>query len=379
MDYKIYPVRSEKDLEDFTMLPFDLYDKNSPWVAPLIGQYKKYISGEDNLLNYAGPHEKILLRDGKRTIGRLIVGINEELNKYHGLKEAYISQFESIEDIEAARLLLGFAENWAKKRGMTLIKGPLSLPGGDDNRGFLIDNFQAPVYVMNTYNKPYYNDFFLDFGFVKYFDCYGYEADLVEEALDRYKKAIPRLMKRFNYRLDKVNLKDKKALAKDADDIKRIIEEAMPKDWLDFMPPSQEEIEGIVKQLVPFADGDLIFIARSTIDNRPLGFNITLPDYNQVLKDMKGRLLPTGFVSFLLKKRKINRGRMLVLFVIPSYRNKGVSGAIYLASQEEAQKKGYTRVEGSTIWEYNKEMLADIESFGAERTKVYRIYTKDIL
>ena len=70
---------------------------------------------------------------------------------------------------------------------------------------------------------------------------------------------------------------------------------------------------------------------------------------------------------------------MLVLFVIPSYRNKGVSGAIYLASQEEAQKKGYTRVEGSTIWEYNKEMLADIESFGAERTKVYRIYTKDIL
>lgn len=378
MDYRILPVSSKKELDLFTMLPFEIYDEKSPWVAPLIGDYKKYIRGINNSLREAGPHEKILVLGDGRVLGRLLVGINEELNSYHGLKEAYISQFECHRDPEAARLMLDYAGRWARERGMDSLKGPLSLPGGEDNRGFLIDNFQAPVYIMNTYNQDYYNDFFLDFGFEKYADCYGFESQLKEESLERYQHIVPLLMKRFDYRLDKINLKDKEKLKRDAQDIKRVIDEAMPRDWLDFMPPSQREIDDITRQLVPFADRDFVFIARSNLDDRPIGFNISLPDYNQILKKLRGRLLPTGFISFLLNRKKINRARMFVLFVSPDYRKKGVTGAIYLHSQLNALKKGYKWVEGSTIWDYNKEMLADIQRHGAKKTNTYRIYSKRI-
>lgn len=376
--YQLHEVKSKKDIKDFTMLPFSLYDENSAWVPPLINDYMNYIQGKNNMLLDAGPHKKILVRQGDKTVGRLLVGIQEELNHFHGTEDAYISQFEAIDDAQVGKMLLDYAENWARDHGMKRMKGPLSLPGGDDNRGFIIDNFDTPTSVMNTYNKPYYNDFLVNQGYEKYFDVYSYEAELDPDKLVKYQRIVPMLMKRYKYRLDNIDIKDKKKLAQDAQDIKKIIEIAMPREWEDFMPPNDEEIQHIVDQLVPYADPDFIFIARSTEDNRPIGFNITIPDYNQVLKKMKGRLFPTGFLTFLLNKKKIDRGRMFVLFVIPEYRKKGVTGAIYLASQTMALKKGYKRVEGSTIWEYNLPMLADIEGYGAKRNITYRIYTKNL-
>ena len=377
-NYQLHKVRTKKDIKDFTMLPFSLYDETSAWVPPLISDYMKYIQGHNNMLNQAGPNEKVLVRQGERTVGRLLVGINNDLNHYHGTKDAYLSQFEAIEDPEVATMLLDFAQTWAKEHGMKRLKGPVSLPGGDDNRGFIIDNFDSLTSVLNTYNKPYYNDFFVNFGFQKYLDVYAYEGLLDQEKLTKYQRIVPLLMKRFNFRLDNINIKDKKKLAADAMDIKRVIEESMPRDWEDFIPPNEEEINHTVDQLAPYADPDFIFIARSNEDNRPIGFNITLPDYNQVLKKMNGRLFPRGIFTFLLNRKKIDRGRMLVLFVVPEYQKKGVTGAIYLASQNNAIKKGYKRVEGSTIWEYNLPMLADIEGYGAKRNITYRLYTKEI-
>lgn len=377
-EFTVVPVRTKKDLDDFTMLPFSLYDESSSWVPPLIGEYKKYISGEDNSLNDVGPSDKIIVIQGDKTLGRLLVGVNKELNKYHNLSEAYISQFECVNNSEVAELLLNFASEWAKNQGVSRLKGPISLPGGDDNRGFIIDNFNSPTYIMNTYNPPYYNEFFVNYGFLKYADCYSFESDLREENLEKYMRIVPLLLKRYQFRLDKINVKDKEKLKKDAEDIRLVLEEGMPETWQDFMPPSKKEIDHIIKQLVPFADEDFIFIARSTIDNRPVGFNITLPDYNQILKKMRGRIFPTGFMTFFLNRKKIDRGRMFVLFVVPDYRKKGVTGAIYLTSHLNAIQKGYTKFEGSTVWDYNKEMLMDIEGYGAKKSITYRIYTKDL-
>ncbi len=160
-------------------------------------------------------------------------------------------------------------------------------------------------------------------------------------------------------------------------DIKEIIIKAMPKEWDDFIPPTDDELNLIAKQIVPFADSDLIYIAR-TLDGKPIGFNISLPDYNQVLKKLNGKLFPFGIFKFLYLKKKIDKMRFFVLFVVPEYRKKGVPSAIYLQSYRKALDKGYKFGEGSTIWEYNDEMIRDIEKFGGERYKTYRIYTKSI-
>jgi GNAT superfamily N-acetyltransferase len=105
---------------------------------------------------------------------------------------------------------------------------------------------------------------------------------------------------------------------------------------------------------------------------------VALPDYNEILRKMNGRLFPFGFLRFLFDKRKISRTRFFVLFVIPEYRKKGVSAAIYRNVYRAAVDKGYKYGEDSTIWEYNEVMMRDIERFGGIKYKTYRIYKKGI-
>ena len=135
-------VSDKKTLKDFISLPFELYKEDKAWVPPLISDFKKYVNGIDNFLNESGPNLKIAAYKDNKIAGRLLVGINNHLNEAKGFKEGYISLFESINDDEVAFKLLEYAEKWLKDKGMELMKGPLSLPGGDDNRGFLIDNFE---------------------------------------------------------------------------------------------------------------------------------------------------------------------------------------------------------------------------------------------
>ncbi|TJX14799.1 hypothetical protein E9840_05245 [Tissierella creatinini] len=374
-DILIKEVKSKSQFDDFIDLPFELYEDDEAWVPPLKFDFKKYIVGENNYLNQSGPNTRIVAYRDKKIVGRLLVGINEKLNKAKGIKEGYISLFESIDDKEVAFALLSFAENWLGERGMDLIKGPLSLPGGDDNRGFLLDNFHDPTLIMNTYNKKYYNDLFLSYGFEKYLDCYAYKSYIHNDNIERYERLVPYAMKRYGFRIDKLDLKNMDSEMKD---IKSIIDRAMPKEWDDFIPPNEEEIDLIAKQLIPFADDDLIYIAR-TNKGEPIGFNISLPDYNQVLKKLKGKLLPFGILKFPYYKKKIDRIRFFVLFVVPEYRKKGVPSAIYLKSYIKAKEKGYVFGEGSTIWEYNKDMILDIEKYGGILYKTYRIYKKSIV
>lgn len=367
-------VETKKELNDFTMLPFELYKDDNAWVPPLIGEFKKYVLGKDNALNQVGPNERVVAYSNGKIAGRLLVGINGELNEYKGYQEGYIALYECVDDDEVSFKLLEFAETFLKGKGINKIKGPLSLPGGDDYRGFLIDNFEDPTLVMNTFNKKYYNDQFLKYGMEKYLDCYAYKGLFDIHQIERLEKIIPYAMHRYKYTVDKLDLKN---MEKEMMEIRQIIEKAMPDDWDDFMPPSEEETRLVAKQLLPFADPDFIYIARDAQRN-PIGFNIALPDYNQVLKRMNGRMLPFGIFKFLYYRKKIDRLRIFVLFVIPEYRKKGVTAAIYYAGLKRGLEKGYKYAEGSTIWEYNKPMQNDVLGFTDSPYKTYRVYIKKI-
>ncbi|HBH13262.1 MAG: Uncharacterized protein XD91_1338 [Clostridiales bacterium 38_11] len=372
---EVKPAENDKEIRDFINLPWQIYNNKDAWVPPLKSDFKKYILGLTNSMNQSGPNIRLLAYNNYKPAARLIVGINEHLNELKGYREGYISLFESIDDINVSNTILTIAEKWLKEKGMDTIIGPLSLPGGEDNRGFIIDNFKDPTMVMGSYNKPYYNTLFTHFGFEKYQDCYAYTMRFDRQINERYMRLVPYAKKKYKFDLHKLDMKN---ISKEMEDIKTIIYEAMPEEWADFVPPTDEEIQIIADSLIPIADPNLIYIAR-LIDGRPIGFNLTLPDYNQVLKKMNGRLFPTGIIKYLYYKKKIDRARFFVLFVVPEYRKKGVPSAIYIESFNAARANGYIYGEGSTIWEYNKIMMRDIETFGGEKYKTYRIYKKNIL
>jgi GNAT superfamily N-acetyltransferase len=128
--------------------------------------------------------------------------------------------------------------------------------------------------------------------------------------------------------------------------------------------------------MLAVADPELIPIARS--GDEPIGFAIALPDLNQALIHLNGRLTPLGMLKFLYYRRRITWARIFVMFVVPAFRKKGVSHALYHHIFVRGTGKGYTHGEGSTIGETNVEMRADIEGFGGERYKTYRVFSKTI-
>jgi len=224
---------------------------------------------------------------------------------------------------------------------------------------------------MNSYNPPYYKSFIERYGFEKDYDLYAYYLDPKKLFAKDPKKTLDYAQKKYNFYLTSINLK---AIDQEVLDLKKVIDLSVPDEWEDLVPPSLEEIKEMAKKLKPFADPDLIVIARS--QESPIGFGLALPDYNEVLIHMKGKLTPFSIAKFLWYRKKIKGVRFFTMFVVPEFRQKGVSYAIYYQTFLNGLKKNYSYGEGSTIGEDNLRMRKDIENLGGIHYKTYRIYKK---
>ena len=369
----IKEIIEKRDLKKFVDLPWRLYKKDPNWVPPLRSQLLSTLSGKNNPLLRERPHGFFLARSGDQVIGRILVGINTKLNREKSKSEGYISLFESINEQKVADSLFDTAVRWLKDRGIHRIVGPVSPTNGDDSRGILIKGFDGPPVLMNSYNPPYYQKLFGEYGFEKNMDLYAYYMKVNELDDVRYGRVVAYAMRKYGFHIDRF---DRKNIRGEVRDIKKILDAAMPETWEHLTPPTVEEIHAEFNQLKGLIDPDLVYIARAGTE--PIGFVVGLPDYNQVLKRMNGRLLPFGFIKFLWLRRKINGARIFMQFVVPRYRNKAVNGGIYHRLMLEARKKGYVYGEGSTIAEMNKESIRCVEGVGGELYRVYRIYQKDL-
>lgn len=364
-------VATRRDHDTFIRLPWRLYRGDPNWVPPLLSEMWSITTPKGSPQFAAGPHALALARRGGEVVGRIGVGINETLNRKKGLTEGYLTLFEAVDDYEVARSLFDWAEAWLRARGATAVKGPVSPTNGDDYRGLLVMGFDGPPCLMDSYNPPYYAEFFDRWGFEKYIDlfAYLYQAD---QDFSRYERVAAYAMERGGFHVDPLNLKH---LERDLVDIKHIIDLAMPEEWPDLTPPPMEEIREMGRKLAPLAVPELCCIARSNA-GEPLGFVIGLPDYNQVLRHLNGRLFPTGFLKFLWYRRKIQGVRLFIGFVVPHWRKKGVTGAMFLHLISSARRLGYKWGEGSTIGETNLPMRRDAERAGGRHYRTYRIYSK---
>ncbi|TDT60991.1 GNAT family N-acetyltransferase [Fonticella tunisiensis] len=369
---EIVEIKDSKGLKEFINFAWDVYKNDPNWVPPLKYDLLKTLKGKNNALFLNGTHTFFMAYEKNKPLGRILVGINETLNKKKNQKDGYISLFECVENYEIAERLFDAAAKWLRDRGINCMKGPFSPTNGDDYKGLLVEGFDGPPVLMNSYNPEYYVRFFEKYGFVKHEDLYAYYFDPKNNEIENYKRPVEYAMKRYNFRIEPLNLKN---LEKEMVDIKKVMDAAMP-EWEDLTPPSLEDIRAEVKQLKSMADPDFVLIARS--GDEPIGFLICLPDYNQVFKRMNGRLFPIGIFKYLWYKRKIDGLRLFVLFVVPEYRKKAVSSAMFYKGLEAAKRKNLRYAEGSTIGENNLEMRRDAEKAGGRHYRTYRIYRKDI-
>ena len=251
---------------------------------------------------------------------------------------------------------------------MTRVVGP-NTPGFDDfSKGLLFEGFDGSPMVFNPYNPAYYNDFFTAYGFAKHRDHYAYHLNLVYFPAKSYQGLSELAQKRFQFRVEHVDLRHANA-DKLAAEVAKVIDEAFPDEW-ELLPPTKEDILDEMKSLLQYTKTDLIVMAYA--GERPVGILVCFPDYNRLLKGYQGRLFPFGWMSILFKR--VRAVRCSMMFVTPDYQNKAVNVAMTLSAFERARMAGVEEVEASTIDETNIQSILATERTGAKRYRTYRQY-----
>ena len=235
--------------------------------------------------------------------------------------------------------------------------------------GLLIDGFDSSPVIMMPYNPRYYVDFFDRFGLKKGRNLLAYSLTKDQVPPKDLQNKLEKIRERAGIVIRKINMSDFQGEIRR---VKEVYNSAWSHNW-GFVPMTDEEINHMAYQLKKIVDPDLVLFAE--IDGKPIGFSMALPDINQALKKINGRLFPFGLLKLLWHSRKIDGVRVPIMGVVHEYQNKGIAAMFGVESfKVGTEKKGYVRGEMSWILEDNALMIRALERMGARIYKTYRIY-----
>jgi GNAT superfamily N-acetyltransferase len=366
----VRPVKTKRDLMEFIRLPWRIYKDDPHWVAPLLVERKEFL---DKRKNPFFKHAKVVFylaeRNGK-TVGRIAGIVNHNHIKYHQEKVGFFGLFECVNDFGVAKALLDKVRDWLKSKGMEIMRGPANFSSNEE-WGFLLEGFDSRPVIMMTYNPPYYPDLMESYGMVKAKDFYAYFMDETSPPPDRVVRMADNIRKRQNVRIRNIDMKE---FQKEIQLIKQIYNAAWSKNW-GFVPMTDEEFDHLAKNLKQIVDPHMIFIAE--VDGRPAGFSLALPDFNQVLARLNGKLFPFGILKLLWHSKirnKIDGVRVITMGVTPEFQKRGIDTVFYVQSYNVGVKRGYTWAEMSWVLEDNTLMNRVLKLLGTKLYKKYRIY-----
>ncbi|HOV69974.1 MAG TPA: hypothetical protein PLZ84_06575 [Clostridia bacterium] len=362
----------KNELDKFLKLPFRLYRNDPNWVPPLLSEYKNMLDPAKNTFLAGGEHAYFMAFDGKRAVARILAGRNTPVTNSTGIKTGYFSLFEA-RDERSGLAVLEAAADYCRSLGLERIIGPYSPTNGEEERALLVEGFDMPPVLYTTYNPPWYSEAFEKFGLKKSSDLLAFILEADKLPLEKFRRVVRLAEQRYCYKANSVRM-DK--LDDELKDIQRILNEAGIEDW-DMGIPSWDMIRQAAASLKTLADPDFVQIVRKD-DGRPLAFVVAVPNYNEVLIHMNGRLFPFGFLQFLYWRKKIKGLRIMMQFCVKDYQGSGAVSSAYLAIMEKALEKGYTWGEASTIGEDNLKSLLAVKGAGGRVYRRYRRFEKDI-
>lgn len=353
-----------------------LFYKDDPrWVPPMLFDRKKLLNTEKNPFYKHSAIQLFLAERDGQIVGRIAAITNANHNAEHEDKVGFFGFFECIQDQGVATALFTAAEQWLRDRGMDTIRGPVN-PSMNDECGLLVDGFDGSPVVLMTYNPPYYASLIEGAGFAKSQDLYAYLLRNENYASEKMKRLFDVIVKRNELVFRSLDFKNKAAFKRDVDTLKYIYNEAWEKNW-GFVKFTDEEFDFLAADLKQIADPNLVFIVESK--GRVAGFCLALPDVNQALvHNRKGGLL-TGAYHLLTKSKTIDLCRIIVLGVLPEFRNAGIDAAMYMEIGERAKQRGILKGEASWILESNEMMNKGLTTtMHGDRYRTYRLFDKSL-
>jgi len=377
---EVIALRGRADRARFIDLPYRLHRGDPNWAPPLRRDMRAIIDRRRNPFFDHGEAEFWLAWRNGEAVGRISAQINRLHLETHHDETGNFGMLEAVDDPAVFAALLGCAEEWLRERGMRRAVGPYSLSMNDDI-GILVSGFDTPPMIGMPHTPPYYAARLEDAGYVKAKDLHALRvgvAELVTEHLERVERvtaqlrAEGRIGQRF---LDPARFAAEMRLALD------IYNEAWTENW-GFIPVSEREAKALIDQLAPILPPQGVIFGLA--DGEPAAMLVALPNLNELLADLDGRLFPLGWARLLwrLRFRRARGARIILAGVRRQYRGSAVSMALVTLMMGTLLKVGRERnvemVEMSWILEDNKASLEGCLAIGARLAKLYRIYAKTL-
>jgi GNAT superfamily N-acetyltransferase len=371
MSVDVKSVQTRAERRAFIRFPWQIYPGRYPaWVPPLLSEERERIDPKKNPFFDHGAVELFLAYRGERLAGRIAAIENRAHNEFHSDRVGFFGMFESENDREVANALLDEAAAWVKDRGLDRLRGPTNFSTNEEC-GLLVENFEDSPYVMMTYNPPYYEGLLTGWGLEKAKDLLAYEGR--QETFDQERFAgLDGMIQRSgldirvrSLRMDK--FEEEVALVRD------LYNAAWERNW-GFVPMTDAEVDHLAARLKPIIDPDLALIGE--INGEPGGFALALPDLNQAIRHMNGRLFPFGLFKFLWYRRRVKGIRVITLGLKEEYRRTGLAPLFYIEIFKRAMSKGHTFGESSWLLEDNQIIRGAAQKMGFRLYKTYRLYER---
>ncbi len=373
MSLEIRAVADRRDMRRFIALASDLYRNEPHWIAPLNADMRRRLDRERNpFFRHAEAEYLIAWRDG-RAVGRISAHIDHRFNEFQDNRWGLFGFFECEDSQETAHALLGAAEAWLRERGRDLMVGPMDFTTNDEV-GLMIEGFERRPIILSNWHHPYYRALVESYGFEKAVDWLMWSLHI--SGRSQVRDAIWRMAAQVETEHGIVCRPMRK---RDLDnEITRFLEvynAAWERNWA-AVPLTEEEVRHYAAQLKPILDENWAYLAERTDTGEVVGAALTLPDYNQVLAHLGGRLLPFGWVKALYYRRKIDAVRVFALGVKPEYQHTGVAARFYQLHFDAAERTPQKGGEMGYILETNRPMNRAMEGMGGEIVRRFRVYER---
>jgi len=359
-------VNNMKQLDAFVYFVRDLYKDCKHYVYPVFYILKRELK---KLILKDKTYKALLFLEGDIVLGRLlyVFAYNDKLD----IEVCYFSYLDCYDNQAVFNALFSYMEEDMKSLNVTYSEGTYAPYDPDNRRGVLIKGFEDDPVIFTSYNYSYYQSLFENYGYIKAHDTFSLELKKTDENVKKLNTLAKFFDRRFNIEVSPINLQD---IDNEILDVHKILESATTEEIYQSAP-SIEVIKAVAKNLKFFLEPKIILIAREKESKEPIGFVFCLLDYNQIFKKTKGRI---KLLKLLRPLRHINRSRGLMQYVVPKYQNSGLIGYLYKKVYDSFEELGITAFEAGTMMENNLKPFKAMEKFGAEISKIYRIYGKEI-
>ncbi len=371
----VLPVRSKAELDRFIRLPNRLNAGDPNYVAPLLMERREALSAKHNpFFAHADVEMWLAVRDG-RDVGRISAQIDHLAPRDPKRPAGAFGLIAGEDDPAVFSALFETAETWLKSRGMAVAIGPLNLSVNEEV-GLLVDGFDTPPMVMMGHDPPYAGGRIEEQGYAKTKDVYAYLAPVTGHSMS------PALLKRVQRDRSpdvKLRMLDMSRYGAEVAKLTEILNDAWRDNW-GFTPTTEAETKHLAEAMRPVVDPRLVWFAE--IKGDPAAVLVLLPNLNEAIAGLKGKLLPFGWAKLLwrLKVARVKSLRLPLMGVKREYAGsmtgKRLPFQLIAAAAVECAKLGYERCEYSWILEDNMPMRAICEAWGAHIYKTYRIYEK---